>query len=307
VFSGSLTFGNNGTNLSLTGAGIGALFDAGDKIRISAPSAAGFDANNDDYVVLSFSTNEIVLTKTGVWAKAGLSSQPVSLSEFVPVEGQMIRIGGSAVAEELFDGVLTFGVSGPNLALTRAAGDFVADGFVAGQTIRIDATGAFSGNDGDYVIQSVGALDIVLTAVAASDPWETTGTTAAAVSLSKLTSNDGDYQIDSISEDGKTITLTTNIAWAAEGQTADPAVLSDLTENFFFEGTVSFGEETDPLSFPGQFLDRGLTGEQEGWLSEGFLEGMWVRITDLNGVEDAVEAKIQLSAATMMARTPSCS
>lgn len=61
-----------------------------------------------------------------------------------------------------------------------------------------------------------------------------------------------------------------------------------------FEGQVSFGEETDPDAFPGQFLDRGITDDEGGWLSEGFLEGMWVRISDLNGGNPNVEAKIQL-------------
>ena len=39
-----------------------------------------------------------------------------------------------------------------------------------------------------------------------------------------------------------------------------------LSNAFIFEGEVTFGEETDPILFPGQFLDRGLSGDQEGWL-----------------------------------------
>ena len=42
----------------------------------------------------------------------------------------------------------------------------------------------------------------------------------------------------------------------------------------------------------GQFLDRNLAGEARGWLAQGFLEGMWVRISD--GVNADIEAKIQL-------------
>ena len=65
---------------------------------------------------------------------------------------------------ERFSDQLTFGNDGTNLTLTRAAGDFAADGFVAGQNINVDATGdgGFSANNGDYVILSVGALTITL-------------------------------------------------------------------------------------------------------------------------------------------------
>jgi hypothetical protein len=75
---------------------LGALgFVAGEKIR-AARRRPGFDANNDDYTVQSVSANQIVLTQTGAWTTTGAPAQAVSLSEFVPVEGQRIRIGGSA-------------------------------------------------------------------------------------------------------------------------------------------------------------------------------------------------------------------
>ncbi|MEE4314510.1 MAG: Calx-beta domain-containing protein [Desulfofustis sp.] len=108
--------------------------------------------------------------------------------------------------------------------------------------------------------------------------------------------NDGDYEVKSISTDGKTIVLTAAVSdlWIFTGETEEPIVLSDLAENTIFEGTVTFGEETDSDLFPGQFLDRELTGGDEGWLADGFLEGMWVRIIDLNDIEDDIEAKIQL-------------
>jgi len=207
VFSDTLTFGYDGANLALIGTSGDFTIDfaAGETIRVSAPSAGGFDANNDDYEIAAVTATQITLTQTGAWSVVGLTTEAVSLSEFVPVEGQRIWIGGS---------------------------------------------------DG----------------------------------------NDGDYQILSISEDGQTIVLTATTAtpWAFTGETDEPIALSDLAENTIFEGTVNFGEETDPDLFPGQFLDRGLTGRQEGWLSEGFLEGMWVRIIDLNNVNRDVEAKIQL-------------
>ncbi|MBL8484264.1 MAG: hypothetical protein JNJ60_18855, partial [Rhodocyclaceae bacterium] len=71
VFKGSISFGVNGTRLALNGTGVGSLFSAGDKIRVSAPSTGGFDANNNDYTVFSTSANQIVLTTTGTWAVAG--------------------------------------------------------------------------------------------------------------------------------------------------------------------------------------------------------------------------------------------
>ena len=209
VYSNTLTFGNSGTNLTLTGTGVDftLYFAAGDTIRVSAPSAGGFDANNDDYTIQSVSGTEITLTATGTWSKTGMTTEAASLSEFVPVEGQRIRIGGS---------------------------------------------------DG----------------------------------------NDGDYQVLSISGDGQTIVLTatTTTPWVFTGETDEPIVLSDLAQNTIFEGTVTFGEEMDPDLFPGQFLDLGLTGKQEGWLADGFLEGMWVRITDLTegSTNLDIEAKIQL-------------
>jgi len=184
VFSDTLTFGYDGANLALIGTSGDFTIDfaAGETIRVSAPSAGGFDANNDDYEIAAVTATQITLTQTGAWSVVGLTTEAVSLSEFVPVEGQRIWIGGS---------------------------------------------------DG----------------------------------------NDGDYQILSISEDGQTIVLTATTAtpWAFTGETDEPIALSDLAENTIFEGTVNFGEETDPDLFPGQFLDRGLTGRQEGWLAEGFL------------------------------------
>jgi hypothetical protein len=211
-FDGTVTFGNDGTNLTIGGAGVGGSFSAGDTIRVRAGSAGGFDTNNDDYVVSSVSANQIVLTAllaNGDWDTAG-SADDVQLSDFATVPGERIRLDG--------------------------------------------LSGAFAANNGDYVVMSVSA-------------------------------------------DGQTLTLTATTAdvpgWA-QGAADTEAVLSDLAENFIFEGTVSFGEETDPLAFPGQFLDIGLAGAQEGWLADGFLEGMWVRISDLNGGNPAVEAKIQL-------------
>jgi len=209
VYNDTLTFDYDGSNLALisTSGDFTIDFAVGDTIRVSAPSAGGFDANNNDYEISAVTATQITLTQTGTWTTAGTTTEAVSLSEFVPVEGQRIRIGGSV-------------------------------------------------------------------------------------------GNDGDYQILSISEDGQTIVLTatTGTPWTFNGETDEPIVLSDLAENTIFEGTVNFGEETDPDLFPGQFLDLGLTGKQEGWLADGFLEGMWVRITDLTegSTNSDVEAKIQL-------------
>ena len=218
--------------------------------------------------------------------------------------------GASFGEAELFSDVLTFGDDGTNLTLTRGSGDFAADGFVEDQMIRVDATGTggFSENNGDYEILSVSTTEIILTALVGTDPWVTTGTTTDDTVLSELvpiagqsiriggSPNDGDYEIALISGDGQTITLTTSTTspWTFTGESDDPIVLSDLAKAFIFEGEVTFGEETNPDFFPGQFIDRGLSGEQAGWLSEGFLEGMWVRISDVNSIKPDVEAKIQL-------------
>jgi hypothetical protein len=299
VYDDLVSFGDDGNNLTLTRLGAGDFttdFSAGEFVQVRAPSAGGFDANNDDYEILSVDATTITLVATTAtpWATSGATINPASLRDFQPLEGQMIRIGGGFVADELFDEQLTFGDDGLNLTLTRALGDFIDDGFLNGQTIRVDATDAFSDNSGDYEILSVSVSEIVLTALVGTDPWATGGTTTETVALSELVSYDGDYQIDTISNDGKTITLTSTGSWALAGESADPAVLSDLTETTIFDGNVTFGEELDPQSFPGQFLDRGASGEEEGWLSEDFLEGMWVRIVDLDGANPDIEAKVQL-------------
>ena len=72
--------------------------------------------------------------------------------------------GASLGEAELFRDVVTFGTTGPNRTLTRGSGDFTADGFLAGQTIRVDASGlgGFSADNGDYVILSVSATKITL-------------------------------------------------------------------------------------------------------------------------------------------------
>ena len=79
----------------------------------------GFDANNDDYEILSVTTNTITLVATGTWAQEGTTIDPVSLRDFLPLPGQMIRIGGSFVAEELFNDLLTFADEGTYLTLWR--------------------------------------------------------------------------------------------------------------------------------------------------------------------------------------------
>ncbi|GGO80245.1 hypothetical protein GCM10011348_16530 [Marinobacterium nitratireducens] len=182
------------------------------------------------------------------------------LADVVSIDGSAVTpedyesVGG-LIPTQVYNGKLVYGSGAGNLTLTRGTGsdlgDFTDDGIYAGQTIRIDGSGA----------------------------------------------NDGDYEVLSISLDGKTLTLLATDAAPSQfsGESAAPVTLSNLASMFFFEGDVGFGEELGADAFPGQFLDRDLSGAAQGWLSEGFLEGMWVRIIDLSGDGNpAVEAKIQL-------------
>src|SRR6185503_20619561 len=72
----------------------------------------------------------------------------------------------AASAQSKYDSVnsgeisVTFGNDGTHDTITRAAGDFAADGFVAGQTINVTGAG---GNNGDFTIFSVSANQLVLT------------------------------------------------------------------------------------------------------------------------------------------------
>ena len=287
-FDGTVTFTTIGGNLALTGAGVEAGFSVGETLRVRAGSANGFDVNNDDYIVQSVGADQIVLTQVGTWSAAGAESD-VQLSDFAVVPGQRIRIGNSLVAP--FEDIVTFGNDGANLTLTRGAGSFVTDGYLAGQELVViaDEDDAFSINNGTFVIASVSATTITLTAFGS---WTMEGASGEEVALA--VSNDGDFVVDSVSANGKVITLVGAAPLWMQGATYTELVLSELAENTFFEGIVSFGEETDPQSFPGQFIDRGVAGAQEGWLADGFLEGQWVRIYDLSGVNATIEAKVQL-------------
>ena len=181
------------------------------------------------------------------------------LADVIEIDGATVTpadytVIGGLQANQIFNGFIIFGDDGSNLTMTRGSGSDF---------------GSFT-DDGFFSGQSI--------RIGGSD------------------GNDGDYEILSISGDGQTMVLTTPATspWTFTGESEDPVVLSDLANAFIFEGDVTLGEETDPNAFPGQFLDRNLSGEQAGWLSEGFLEGMWVRITDPSGVEPDIEAKIQL-------------
>jgi len=296
VFDGALGFSTTtiagDVYRAIDVTGLDTEFSAGDLLRIRATGAA--DGNNDDYTVLSVTGTRIVLE--GIqgtdWVAADWTAgaaPDVKLSEFVEVEGQRIRIGGSSVA--LTEQVVTFGHDGTNLTIA-GSGSFLDDGFLVGQvlTVLADDDNGYDANNGTYTIKAVAAGLLTLEE---TDSWAKAGTTIEVVELG--VSNDGDYRIESISADGQTITLTAPPpAVFVEGETNVPLVLSDLAESGIFDGTVTYGVELDEFSFPGQFLDLGLTGAEEGWLADGFLEGMWVRIIDLNGVEADVDAKIQL-------------
>ncbi|MEL7088209.1 MAG: hypothetical protein AAGL98_07165, partial [Planctomycetota bacterium] len=73
------------------------------------------------------------------------------------------------------------------------------------------------------------------------------------------------------------------------GRITTDAVLSDLSPSGIFEGEVRFAEDTG--TEPGEQIVR-LDGS--GWLADGFVEGQWVRIIDLDNPENSVEVKIEL-------------
>ncbi|WP_371054953.1 matrixin family metalloprotease [Rhodosalinus sp. K401] len=98
---------------------------------------------------------------------------------------------------------------------------------------------------------------------------------------------DGDYTIAAVSD----LTITLEEAFAGAGQaSAEDAVLSDLADVGIFEGVVRADEDLDP-DFGGEQLVR---VDGTGWLTDGFLEGQWVRIIDLDNPSNEIEVKIEL-------------
>ena len=96
---------------------------------------------------------------------------------------------------------------------------------------------------------------------------------------------DGDFEIASVSD--TEIRLTTPLGVAAPA-VADGVILSDLTRQAIFNGTVSVEENPD------NGADRLVRADAGSWLGDGFLEGQRVRITDAANPAQFVDAKIAI-------------
>jgi len=102
---------------------------------------------------------------------------------------------------------------------------------------------------------------------------------------------DGNYYIDTVSDD--VITLTDTTAWAAK---EDDVILNRLTRQWKFEGKVAVRQDSLTGAFQLERFDQDgslILGDELGWLSDGFLEGQVVRICDAGAV-NCVDAKIAL-------------
>ncbi|HET9217470.1 MAG TPA: Calx-beta domain-containing protein, partial [Terriglobia bacterium] len=100
---------------------------------------------------------------------------------------------------------------------------------------------------------------------------------------------DGDYVVENATEHA--ITLTTPFAVGIPVEILDTVALSDLTREGTFQGSVNYFNETDAGDIPGEQLVRVDNGS---FLADGFLEGQWVRVIDLDNAANVVELKIQL-------------
>src|SRR5690606_25400646 len=85
LYSDNLTFGDNGTNLTITGiSDLQVLgFAVGDTIAIKTTAGDGFSANDGDFVIAGFSNGgtTITLETLGTWDEDGITDLDVDLSK----------------------------------------------------------------------------------------------------------------------------------------------------------------------------------------------------------------------------------
>ena len=251
-----------------------------------------------------------------------LNSQPTATVKIALItDGQAdVVLGGGVTLESVgglqasqaFSGNLTVSGTGPIFTITRAngsdLGNFLDEGFVIGQRIRISGISGTTAADGDYVITNLGILTLTVTSAPAL-PLTTSGTgangTYTGVLISQLRSRgvfEGDIAYDAnglgyeLFTGDLTFNGSTTVTRSAGSFSADGLMVGTRIK-FSNHATIytinAVGEKTLLLSAaaPSLGLVHGVTinkvtgtlvrTDLGSWLDAGFLEGQLIKLDGL--------------------------
>jgi hypothetical protein len=194
-FSGSATFSASAHTITRTsGSFLADGFSAGQQISVS-----GTQSNNGTYQIQSVTATVLTLTPSAM-----LTDETAAGARITNLHGDLngivgkVNVLGSGLdtlnvddtgettsSQPVFTGSITFDATARSI--TRDSGDFLADGFKAGQTILVSGT---DNNNGSFLIKSVSATTIIL-----ADSSTVASETAASARITNATGTLTDKQV----------------------------------------------------------------------------------------------------------------
>ncbi len=224
-----------------------------------------------------------VLTLTDADSLAAMDSQAAVITAVTTMVGAPSLTFAAATAEQ-------------GAMVSRDTGSWVEDGFSAGMTV---AVGGSASNDGVYRIAYLDDLNLILEEGAVlTDEAPEDGVTQNITVLSPRSGvNNGNFQIQSVSADGRTLTLTDTFVLLAETGngftvTADPVSAADIPIAIVDQSQGMTGSPAlyfvnkGVLAGAGSltFTDNGITQDTisrdtGSWVTDGFAVGQEITVT----------------------------
>lgn len=224
-----------------------------------------------------------VLTLTDADSLAAMDSQAAVITAVTTMVGAPSLTFAAATAEQ-------------GAMVSRDTGSWVEDGFSAGMTV---AVGGSASNDGVYRIAYLDDLNLILEEGAVlTDEAPEDGVTQNITVLSPRSGvNNGTFQIQSVSADGRTLTLTDTFVLLAETGngftvTADPVSAAEIPIAIVDQSQGMTGSPAlyfvnkGVLAGAGSltFTDNGITQDTisrdtGSWVTDGFAVGQEITVT----------------------------